>query len=151
MLQKSVPGILILTSALVWAGGLSIFVGHPSASPEPAASGALLLVQLQGCGNPADAKVRATATAKDAPGAPRTLSLQVIPLNKPETVVVRGDEVKRGEWTVTITADHLGYEWSATVPMKDGDFNRKEIRQARRPLSQSTRLSLPGGATPAVH
>ncbi len=137
MLRNSVLGTLLLASA-VWAGGVHIFIGDPGASPDPAASGAVLLVQVQGCGNAMNANVRAVATAKSATGAVRTAPMQVVHLSKPETLVLRGDEVKTGEWTVVVTANHLGSEWWASVPLKDGKFERKDIRQGRRPLSQST-------------
>lgn len=137
MLRNVVLATLLLAPA-VWAGGLHIFIGYPAASSDPAASGAVLLVQVQGCGNAVNANVRAVATAKSATGAVRTAPMQVVHLAKPETLVLRGDEVKVGEWTVVVTANHLGYEWSASVPLKDGQFDRKNIRQGRRRLSQPT-------------
>ena len=133
----SLGTMALVVLAVAWAGGLSIFIGHPSASSDPAAAGGLLLVQVQGCGNTADAKVRATATTK-VNGEPKVFPLQVIQLAKPETVILRGDEVKKGDWTVVVTANHLGYEWTATVPLKNGEFDRKTIRQERRLASQAT-------------
>lgn len=138
MLRFAGLGTMALAAlAVAWAGGLSIFIGHPSASTEAAAAGGLLLVHVDGCGNVADARLRAAATAK-VNGMPKVIPLQVVPLAKPETVILRGDEAKTGEWTVVVTAEHLGYEFTATVPLKNGAFDRKTIRQERRKLGRET-------------
>lgn len=136
MLRSTVLGSFFLTSSALLAGGLTIFIGNPSASPDPAAAGAVLLVQVQGCGNAMEAQVR--AVARPSGDSNRLVRMEVVHLAKPETVVLRGDEVKRGDWTVVVTANHLGYQWSAIVPLKDGVFDRKTIRQERRRLSEST-------------
>jgi hypothetical protein len=97
-------------------GGFHLFIGQPSASSDPAAAGGLLLVQVQGCAKPLEAEV--TATAKNTAG--RSVPLQVTRLKANDSLVLKGDEVKTGNWVITVTGSWKGHQTTSTVELRDG-------------------------------
>lgn len=117
-------GIALLSSVAAWAGGFWLEFGNPSASSDPQAKGAVLLVRPTGCGEPAKAVMTATATGM-VKGEQKSLTLQPTPLAQPGLYALKQTWPAEGTWVVTVTANYEGRTTSAIAPIGPQGFDRK--------------------------
>ena len=97
----------------MWAGGLRLEVGNPSANPEAAAKGAVLVVRITACQSPEKTTITATAEGI-VDGSRRTVPLSLVSLSAPGTFAVARQWPAGGRWAIKMTATNPDYKNYAT-------------------------------------
>ena len=105
--------VLAMAAGVIWAGGLRLEVGNPSANPEAVAKHAVLVVRTTACQSPEKTTVTATAEGL-VDGNRRTVPLSVIPLGTPGTFAVVREWPAGGRWAVKMIATNPDYKNYAT-------------------------------------
>jgi hypothetical protein len=117
--------LLALTIAVVMlaGGGFFLTLGNPTASSDPKAKGAVLLVRPDGCGGTANAEVTATAEGL-VDGKSRSMNLKLVPLSAPGSYAIHRQWAEAGSWVVNVTAHGAGRSASLVVPVEKDTFRR---------------------------
>jgi hypothetical protein len=87
------------------AGGFYLQLGNPEANPEARKANAVLTVKATGCGEPAKARITATAISV-VDGKRQEIPLKLVALSEPGTYALSQQWPSEGRWVI-----HLrGYE-----------------------------------------
>lgn len=81
----------VLATLAIWAGGMTIEVANPKASPEAAALQAALVARVVACHDPAKSTVTAEVVHQQAGGNVVRTPLQVTGMQAPGMFAIRGD------------------------------------------------------------
>jgi len=110
-----------------FAGGFWITLGNPEASSEARAMNAVLTLMPTGCGNPAEAKL--TATAEGMVNGKRTsVPLSVKALSKPGLHAISKHWPAEGKWVIRVVASYEGSQTSVIVPFDGNAAVRKSAK-----------------------
>jgi hypothetical protein len=114
--KPALAGLLSIVTA--FAGALVLQTGDPAANPEAQAKNAAVLVRIAACHSPEKTTVTAVAIG-ETDGKLQTITLQVISLSTPGTLVVTHEWPEQGNWVVKFVArnpDYVNYATGALVP-----------------------------------
>jgi len=98
----------LLTAASSFAGGFWVEFGNPSASKDPRAKNAAVLVRALGCNNPETAVYKGTAEGM-VNGTRRSLPLKFVQLDNKGLWAVERDWPGEGKWVLHIEALRDGH------------------------------------------
>ena len=117
----------VMLTIPVFAGGFWITLGNPEASSEARAMNAVVTLMPTGCGNPAAAKV--TATAEGMVNGKRTsVPLSVKALSKPGLHAIAKQWPAEGKWVLRVVAHYEGSQTSAIIPVKGNEAFRQSAK-----------------------
>jgi hypothetical protein len=102
-LKSKLAVAFAVTASAVYGGGFWLEFGNPSASHDPAAKEAVLLVRALGCGEPAKARLTATAEGL-VDGQRKSIPLEIAPLSTPGVWAVKRAWPQDGAWVLSFTA-----------------------------------------------
>lgn len=128
MLKKAIC-LTFLSLAPLLAGGFWVEAGNASA--EAKAKGAVMVVRAVGCGQPANATLRATAEGV-VDGKRQTLPVTLEPLSTPGAYAVKRSWPEGGKWVVAVLGEYEGHFTSNIVPITDNGIDRKQAKLASR-------------------
>ena len=117
--------LALATQAL--AGGFWLTLGQGSASTDPLAKDAVLIVRPEGCNNPAKAVVSGKAIGL-VDGKRRHVPLKLVALSTPGTYAVKRDWGQEGSWVLNLVALADGRTTSAVVPIGPNGFERRAAK-----------------------
>ncbi len=119
---------LALGSAITtYAGGFWISIQNPTTVKDAVAKNAVVLVRLDGCHNPADATVTATAEGL-VNGQRRSIPLKLEPVSQPATYAVAPQWPAEGRWVLNFSATYLGRDAGAIVRLTPGKFEKESSK-----------------------
>jgi len=101
-LWKAIPAVMAL-ALQVWAGGFFLTLESPDANPEARKLNAVLTVKMDGCHDPASAKVTGTAIGT-VNGERKEIPLDLRALSTPGLYAVTQQWPKLGRWVLQFTA-----------------------------------------------
>lgn len=117
----------LLLAAPTFAGGFWLTLGNPDASPEAQALHAVVTVMPTGCGDPANAKVTATAEGM-IQGKRTTIALKISPLSRPGLYAITRQWPAEGKWAVRVVAEYSGATTSALIPIRAEGADRRAAK-----------------------
>jgi hypothetical protein len=129
-LQLFFASALLVLSALAYGGGYWLEFAEPSASKDPAAKGAIVLVRALGCGEPTKSTVTAKAEGFVA-GERKAIELQVVPLAKPGVYAIKGNLPQEGKWVISVAGSYLGARTGTVAALTSNGFDRKSVKAMR--------------------
>jgi hypothetical protein len=119
-----------LSSALLFAGSLTLEVANPKTNPEAVAKNAALVARITACNSPEKTVVTATAESTSG-GTRRSIPLKVTNLSTPGTFAVSHEWPKDGAWAVVMIAtnpDYKDYATSVLVPVQNDTFSWAAVK-----------------------
>jgi hypothetical protein len=120
--------LLVLGSAITaYAGGFWISTQNPTTVKDPAAKNAVVLVRVDGCHNPADAAVTATAEGL-VNGQRRSIPLKLEPVSQPGTYAVAPQWPAEGRWVLNFSATYMGRDAGVIVWLTPGKFEKQSSK-----------------------
>lgn len=122
ILPAAIAAIMLAIPA--FAGGFWITLGNPEASSEAKAMNAVLTLMPTGCGNPAEAKVTATAEGY-INGKRATVPVTVKALSKPGLHAITRQWPAEGKWVLRVVAAYEGAQTSAIIPLRGNEALRQ--------------------------
>jgi hypothetical protein len=105
--------LALTLAALSFAGGFYLEKGHPSASKDPRAQGALATVRVHGCHQPEQAKFSAVAVNEKN----ETRPVELVPLATPGQYAVKEPPFRAGQWTIIVTAEYQAAVRTVRIPI----------------------------------
>jgi len=119
-----------LSSALLFAGALTLEVANPKTNAEAVAKNAALVARITACESPE--KTVVTATAESTSGGKRvSIPLKVTNLSTPGTFAVSHEWPKDGTWAIVMVATNPNYKDYATsvlVPVHNDAFSWAAVK-----------------------
>ena len=101
-MQRTMPIAAVLGLAgQLFAGGFYLQLGNPEANPEARKANAVLTVKATGCGEPAKAKITASATGV-VHGQRQRIELKLTPLSEPGTYALSQQWPNEGRWVIEL-------------------------------------------------
>ncbi len=139
LMQLAAAAAMMTLPAL--AGGFWLTVGNAEASTEAKAMNAVFTVLPSGCGEPANAKVTATAEGVvNGKRVSRTVQLNAV---RPGLYAVTKQWPAEGKWAVRVIAEYKGAETSVLVPVTGDTADRKAAKhQQGRPAETEIAAAL---------
>lgn len=122
LLSAALAAVMFTIPAL--AGGFWITLGNPEASSEAKAMNAVLTLMPTGCGNPAAAKVTATAEGY-INGKRASVPVTVKALSKPGLHAIARQWPAEGKWVLRVVATYEGAQTSAIIPIRGNEAVRQ--------------------------
>jgi hypothetical protein len=114
----------------VFAGALLLEIGNPSNNLEAKGKQAVLIARTTACHSPEKTAVTATAEGI-VDGSRKTIPLNVIPLSKPGTFIVRRAWPEQGDWAIKMIAtnpDYKNYATGVLVPVEKDSFQWAAVK-----------------------
>ena len=136
--------ISLLAAVQVFAGGFFLTLGNPSASSDPRARDAVVVVRPDGCHEPQKSVVNATAEGLVA-GKRVSVPLHLVALAQPGTYAINREWPADGAWVLSIVAVNQGAQTSAVVRVGPNGFERKYAKfLMRKPMPAEIESALRG-------
>src|ERR1043166_7796676 len=102
LMLRAAPAAAVLGLAgQLFAGGFFLQLGNPEANPEARKANAVLTVKATGCGEPAKAKITASAIGV-VNGERQQIPLQLTPLSEPGVYALTQQWPKEGRWVIEL-------------------------------------------------
>jgi hypothetical protein len=136
-MSKQLRSILALTAGTAlaaYAGGFWISIQNPSTLKDAAAKNAVVLVRADGCHNPAEANITATAEGL-VNGVRRSIPLKLEPVSQPATFAITRQWPAEGVWVLNLTGTYLGRDAGALVRITPGKFEKESARLFQRKVT----------------
>jgi hypothetical protein len=116
--------LLFCAAVMLHAGGFWLELGNPSASKDPAAKNAVLLVRAIGCGEPAKAGITATAEGI-VDGRRVSLPVKLVALREHGLFAAERSWPTDGRWVLHLRGNYLGRETSTLAQVQpNGEVKR---------------------------
>ena len=132
-----IPLVLALTlgsAILAMAGGFWVSIQNPSTVTDAVAKNAVVLVRADGCHNPAQASITATAEGR-VNGVRRSIPLKLAPVAQPGTYAVMPQWPIEGAWVLHFNATYLGRDAGALVRLVPGKFQKQSAELFHRRIT----------------
>jgi hypothetical protein len=115
------------STVATFAGGFWVSIQNPSTLKDPVARNAVVLVRADGCHNPAEASITATAEGL-VNGERRSIPLKLEPVSQPATFAVTRQWPTEGVWVLNVTGTYLGRNAGALVRLTPGKFEKESAK-----------------------
>ena len=132
-----IPLILALalgSAILAVAGGFWVSIQNPSTITDAVAKNAVVLVRADGCHNPAQASITATAEGR-VNGVRRSIPLKLAPVSQRGTYAVMPQWPIEGAWVLHFNATYLGRDAGAIVRLVPGKFQKQSAELFHRKIT----------------
>src|SRR6266567_2933688 len=106
--------LALVSAVIATAGDFWISIQNSSTIKDESARNAIVLVRADGCHNPADANITATAEGL-VNGVRRSIPLKLEPVSQPATFAVTRQWPAEGVWVLKVNAAYRGLERGAIV------------------------------------
>jgi len=119
--------VVLVAAGLAIAGGFKFAIGSPVAAQEPAAKMAAFVFRTEGCAEPAQAQITATAEGM-VRGARKSQALKVTAMQRPGVYAVFQTWEKDGQWVVVLNGSCEAEAAGAIVPIGPKGFVRESAK-----------------------
>ncbi|HUJ19866.1 MAG TPA: hypothetical protein VLX58_00035 [Bryobacteraceae bacterium] len=121
-------------AATAAAGDFWISIQNPSTVKDAAAKNAVVLVRADGCHNPAEAAITATAEGV-VNGVRRSIPLKLEPVAQAATYAVAPQWPSEGTWVLKFDASYRGLERGAVVRLTSGKLEKQSAQLFHRKIT----------------
>lgn len=111
--------LLAGAATLLQAGGFWLELGNPSATKDPAAKNAALIVRAIGCGEPSKAEITATAEGL-VDGQRKSIPVKLVPLSEHGVFAAERSWPATGKWVLHFRGNYLSRVTSTVTQVLPG-------------------------------